>query len=188
MRAHLGGWYNVPMRDSSRHLFSRATYAGLAITTLLLLFPIVSLNAQGLSAESSAQTGDLRATIETSLRSDPSSVSLSQEEFEQLVDALVEVAEKQGVSAEDITWQPEEPAFGEEGAVDVSNSCGRVPAVLCALNEVFGFSGGSFVPLLLLFSSAALLLVLWAMLKMHHKHPQEVIPTPSEAESTSRIE
>src|SRR3989344_2924887 len=87
------------MRDSSRHLFSHITCAGLAITTLLLLFPIVSLNAQGLSAESSAQTGDLRATIETSLRSDPSSVSLSQEEFEQLVDALVEVAEKQGVSA-----------------------------------------------------------------------------------------
>jgi len=72
VRAHLGGWYNVPMRVSSRHLFSHITCAGLAITTLLL-FPVVSLNAQGLSAESSAQTGDLRATIETSLRSDPSS-------------------------------------------------------------------------------------------------------------------
>lgn len=171
------------MQTSARHPFHNVVYAGFAVA-ILLFSPMVTLNAQNLSVEETpARADDLRTTIENSLHSDPRSVALSQEEFNQLVDALVEVAEDQGVSAEDIVWQPEKFEFGGESAVDTKNEC-EIPIALCALNEAFGFSGGSFVPYLLFFSSAALLFVLWTMRKMHHRNPQEVMP-PGSAETPS---
>ena len=61
----------------------------------LLIVPVV-LHAQA--------SDDLRATIRAQLLSDPRTAGLSEEKLDSMVNLLAEEAQKQGVTASDITW------------------------------------------------------------------------------------
>ena len=124
-------------------------------------------------AQAQVEESELSATIRATLLSDPRSQDLSQEELNGLVEALVIEAEEEGITAEDIMWRPEEP--DPEPIVEEPDACGRLPKLLCNLNEAFGFSSGNLViPVLLLVSSTALLFVLGLMIQEHRRRtPQD---------------
>ena len=124
-----------------------------------------------LFAQGDYQT-ELRATIREAILADPRAGELSGEELKRTVELLASEADAEGVTAEDIVWRPEERMFNEGGASE--NTCGRIPVVLCILNEALGFSGGNvLMPLLLLLCSLALMFVLSAMIRMHHRDREE---------------
>jgi len=119
----------------------------------------------------SAKDDDLTATVRGAILSDPRSETMSQTEVDAMVNALVEEARVKGVTAEDIVWWPEEEGL-PGSAIEETDTCGRLPVFLCALNEAFGFSSDDLtMPLALFASSMVLLLVLSLMIKTHRSHP-----------------
>ena len=132
----------------------------------LLIVPVV-LHAQA--------SDDLRATIRAQLLSDPRTAGLSEEKLDSMVNLLAEEAQKQGVTASDITWRPVSPeSYATPAAV---GPCGRMPAPLCALNRAFGFDGSdSKIPVGLGIASAILLLLIGLTFEMKY-HPKPV-PLP----------
>jgi len=126
-----------------------------------------------------AQETELSQAIRTSLLADPRSQNLSEEEFDSMVEALTAAALKEGMTARDIMWRPEEPE-PEVSPEVVIDTCGNLPAFLCTLNESLGFSSGNImIPILLFLGSLALLFVLGLMVKMHHhSHSMPSAQTP----------
>ncbi|MBI4080114.1 hypothetical protein HY414_02735 [Candidatus Kaiserbacteria bacterium] len=118
-----------------------------------------------------AQESDLDATIRAAILSDPRSSQMTEAEIDAMVAALSQEAESQGVTPEDITWRPQDPAtFDQE--TSTAEGCGY-PAFICALNDAFGFSGYPLlIPLLLGITSALLLFVIGSiLLHIHGHHP-----------------
>lgn len=143
-------------------MYTKALRAGAIV---LLGFILVAAFATIAYAQ---EDSDLRATIRAAILSDPRSASMTQEEIDAMVTALASEAETQGVTSEDITWRPQDPATFDE--TQSSQACGY-PAYLCALNDAFGFSGSPLIiPLLLGISSALLLFVIGSILLHSHGH------------------
>ena len=132
-----------------------------------------------------AQGDELSASIRVSLLSDPQSAGLSQAELDALVEALAAEAREQGITATDILWRPSEPAsFGAGEATGMADTCGNMPPILCALNDALGFSGRNLIiPLLLFFSSAALIFVLSVMIHRHRQKLHTVEPSSPDSPS-----
>lgn len=127
-----------------------------------------------------AQSDDMAAAIRAQLAADPNSANLTEAQFEALVAELAQAARNEGITADDIFWSAEGTSFGANSAPQ-SDACVGIPTFLCMLNESFGFAGGSVLPLLFFLSSAALLLVLWLMIKHHRSAapmPSMRVPNP----------
>src|SRR5882724_6584307 len=83
-----------------------ATRVASLVSACILTMPFVAaLSTTVVSAQSS--DGDLRATVQALLLSDPRAAQLPQKEFDEMVNALVLAAEKKGLSARDISWRPQ---------------------------------------------------------------------------------
>ncbi|MBI4094115.1 hypothetical protein HY417_04075 [Candidatus Kaiserbacteria bacterium] len=118
-----------------------------------------------------AQSGaELEATIRAAVLSDPRSAEMTEADVDAIVSVLVTEAIEHDVSAEDITWRPEVPAPWSETADQPGAAC-SYGALLCALNDAFGFSDSFLlIPLLLAITSAILLFVIGSILLHHHGH------------------
>ena len=139
-----------------------SAYAGLVIALLLASIALTPVLF--------AQESDLAATIRAELLADPETASLSEAEMDAMVAALAAQAEEQGLTTQDIEWQPAETASQTQGVPEEADTCTGVPGFLCALNESLGFSGGNaLIPLWLFISSLALLFILTAMIKIYRK-------------------
>lgn len=120
-----------------------------------------------------AQEGaDLSATIREAILTDPRSSEMTETEIDAMVSVLAAEAEAQGVSSDDITWRPQDPATFAAGAEVSGETCGYA-AFLCALNESFGFDGSDpAIPIGLGISSALLLFIIGSiLLHIHGHHP-----------------
>lgn len=138
----------------------------LALCVSAILLPPRLASAQPASADSSAQAGDLRSTIRAELLSDPRTAGLLEADLEAMVEALANEAQKQGLTAHDITWRP---ASGQTSAAAAS-SCGNIPTPLCTLNQAFGFSGADpTLPVWLGIAVALLILLIGIMLELRHR-------------------
>ncbi|OGG54198.1 hypothetical protein A3H16_02645 [Candidatus Kaiserbacteria bacterium RIFCSPLOWO2_12_FULL_53_8] len=138
----------------------------LTIVIVMFLFAWIAL-AHVVQAQESS--GDLRATIRAELLSDPRTSSLSQAQIEEMVDVLLQEAQKQGVTSHDIQWRPApsaDPAEDSGSAV----ACGNVPSILCAMNTAFGFDGSDLkIPIGLAASSILLIVLIGLMIEEHRR-------------------
>ncbi|QQG38147.1 MAG: hypothetical protein HYS26_01160 [Candidatus Kaiserbacteria bacterium] len=137
-----------------------ATYAFLVFLALTLLVSFASF--------AYAQTDEeLRSTVRAAILSDPRSASMSEAEIDAMVEALSGQAAEQGVTASDITWQPQQSEFPATSKGEPT-SC-AYPTLLCSLNEAFGLSGSSILLPTALGVVSALLLAVVAMMIEHHR-------------------
>lgn len=110
------------------------------------------------------------ATIRTAILSDPRTAQMTEAEINQMVSALAQGAEEQGVTSYDITWRPQE--FSEETSAQAT--CGPLPAFFCMLTAAFGLDGSDVaIPFMLMVTSGILLFVIGAML--HHRYGQHPV-------------
>lgn len=159
----------------SVHMMSlRATLALLIAVACLSFAPAVL-----------AQEDPLSAAIRAAITADAENENLSEEEIDAIVEALARQAELDGVTADDITWRPQETTFtpteGEE-----QNTCGSMPSMVCALNKAFGFSGDNILIPALLFGLSVLLILAIAMAIHSHKHHAAIAKTPPPTINTPR--
>lgn len=134
------------------------------VLALLALTPLVS------RAQTAPPSGDLRATIRAELLSDPRTSGLSAVQLNAMVDLLSQQAQKQGMSAHDITWRPQNnETFGSGGGTPgTSNDCNGIPSIACILDEAFGFLGpDATIPFSLGMASMGLI---WILAEMIHRH------------------
>ena len=143
---------------------------------ILFALALVSSLFFGTNASAQVQEDELRATIRSEILSDERSRDMSETEVDLLVDALAGQAQAEGMTAEDITWQPSEDAAFEESA-----SC---EGFLCALNHAFGFDGSDYtIPIMLGACALALIFIIATILEYHHLHRKKMMqsavpPTP----------
>ncbi len=123
----------------------------------------------------SAQTNDatnseLRAAVETLLLADPRAASLPQQEFDEMVSALVAAAEKKGLTASEISWRPQPvSSYSQSASVGEIQACAD-NSILCMINEAFGFTGPDIsIPMWFGICSAILLLILGGMIEVHRR-------------------
>jgi len=129
-----------------------------------------------------ANADSLRATIKAALLSDPRTSGLSPAQIDAMVGILAQEAQRQGMTAGDITWRPSPtPTFGANaGDSTGATACGS-NSFLCRFNEAFGFAGNDpTIPFVLGASSMGLV---WILAEMLHRrrHPQfsQSATTPS---------
>lgn len=117
-----------------------------------------------------AQSQEREAVIRTMLLSDPRTASLSREQIEAIVQKLDVLAAQDGVSAADIVWRPEQD-YAYSVPDTAQDTCAAHDA-LCRVNAAFGFTGRDLtIPLWLALSSAALLIIIAAMIDLHYRTP-----------------
>lgn len=142
----------------------------IVVAALALLLPLVS----------HAQTSDLQATIRAELLSDPRTSSMTSAQLDAMVNVLSQQAQKQGITATDITWRPQPPV--PEGTQTASKaSCDG--NFTCIFDEAFGFVGpDSGIAFLLGMASMGLV---WILAEMIHrrKYPHVFAPPMPPASS-----
>lgn len=176
MRVHRGllGDSDIAQYDcimTSTNKLSLVTAAIFAVSILLI--------ASFASAQESANA-DLQATIRASIQADPRAAGMTETQLDQLAASLAQEAQAQGVSAEDILWRPTtvppEGAGEQLKGVPFMLSCGNENGMLCRINNALGFDGTNLLIPLALGIGAALLLLVLAILFMHHKHVEPKLP------------
>ena len=138
---------------------------GNVLRIIAIAIAVAWLAPLALHAQTATGSSDLRATIEAALLSDPRSSGMSQAQFEGMVDALTQQAQRQGVTAQDVGWRPQ----AQPGAAE--SACGGPPSFLCDLSTAFGFVGADpLISVALGITSALLLFVIGMLLHRlgHH--------------------
>ena len=160
-----------------RHILHIRAIALSLILAALIILALVAIIPRTVLAQSTAQD-ELRATIKAEILSDPRTTGLSQTQIDAIVDALTAEAQKEGLTAHDITWRPAQSAAAAQ--TTQTDTCGNVPAPLCALNQAFGFSGSDpTMSVWLGIAAALLILIIGIMLEMRHRQGAFVVPPQS---------
>ncbi|MBV9191270.1 MAG: hypothetical protein JOZ85_12350 [Betaproteobacteria bacterium] len=135
-------------------------------TLIKILAPLAFLAI--LAPQLALAQSDLKATIRAELLKDPRSAQMSPAQLDAMVELLANGAQKQGITAYDITWRPN----GEKAAsLEANPECGSMPGFLCTLNKAFGFDGSNvYIPLGLLITSGLLAFLLIELLHHHRAH------------------
>ena len=108
---------------------------------LVLLMALAVLLPRLSHAQAPAPQNDLRAVIHAELLGDPRTAGLSQAQLNTMVELLTKQAQKQGVTAHDITWRPQSAQSGPEGqSGEVMDVCGA-STFFCVIDEAFGLVG-----------------------------------------------
>ena len=122
-------------------------------------------------------SSDVRAAIRSELANDPRTAGFSETQINAMVDILLAQAQKDGLSASDITWQPQQAeTFDTEEGTATNETVGPCDSagVLCKFSEAFGFVGPlSIIPFILGATSMALI---WIFAEMLHKHRMRMHP------------
>jgi len=122
----------------------------------------VGLFTLPLLAHAQAPASDLSATIRAELLKDPRTASLSSAELDAMVSILASEAQRQGVTASDITWNPAADIVAE-----VVDACGDIPKFSCIFGLAFGFIGPDpTIPYILGVTSMGLV---WLLAEMIHR-------------------
>jgi hypothetical protein len=131
-----------------------------ALVSVITLFSFSIVSAQSSEEE-------MRVAVQALLLEDPRASVLPQNEFEDMVSALVVAAQKKGLSARDITWNPQ--PVSQSAAVGEIESCAQ-NSIACMINEAFGFSGPDMtIPIWFGICSAILILLLGGMIEIHRR-------------------
>lgn len=110
-------------------------------------------------------TQDLSSTIRAELLSDPRTSSLSQQQLDALVQVLSQEAQRQGVTAEQILWRPQQAEAQQGNVVSELAAC---DSIACIADQAFGFIGpDTFIAFLLGISAMGLI---WILAEMIHRH------------------
>lgn len=156
---------------------SQVLAAGTLLAILVLCAP-VALSAQTSGEATSPDTtenADLEVTIRAALLTDPRTAQMSEEEIDEMVAALAEGAQEQGITPHDITWRPQPPITteGEDAPC-------MMPAFFCTLGAAFGLDGSDVtMPIVLGIVSGILLFVIGALL--HHRYGHHPVAGKIEA-------
>ncbi|HUO50671.1 MAG TPA: hypothetical protein VMU25_03885 [Candidatus Paceibacterota bacterium] len=135
-----------------------------------------------LFAQAQTQAQDqLRATIKAEIMADPRSQSLSQAQIQSMVDTLASQAQKQGVTASQLTYRPAAPTTPSTENTQQQPTAQSCSDFMCAFSHAFGLDGSA--PLIVggLFITAILFIFLFSKLReMGHPHMQLSgdMPTP----------
>jgi hypothetical protein len=118
-----------------------------------------------------AQIDTLQEIIRAEIMKDARSQEIGPVDLDAMVAALAEAARSEGITAQDITWQPAQAVSTEyESATEREASCN----FLCQVNRIFGFAGNTYIiPLMLGVTSGIIILIVGSMLHRHHKHSIE---------------
>lgn len=143
-----------------------------ALATMLLTFAILISLALLVPAMGHAQTSaNLEATIRAELMSDPRTASLTSAQVEAMVSLLAQEAQRQGITASDITSRPS--SFAEE----MTDVCEGTPKVSCVFDVAFGLIGpDSTIPYILGATSMGLI---WLLAEMIHRRRYPAAPQPA---------
>jgi hypothetical protein len=150
------------MRSISRSLNAIALIGGAVLALFLFASPYMA------HAQTAAQD-NLRATIRAEITADPRSQSLSQAQINSMVDALAVQAQKQGVTADQLTYRATVPT-AQTSAPAPSQCTG---GFLCSVGAAFGFLGGdATIPVALFIVCVLFILIFSIMREMGHPHAQ----------------
>ena len=143
----------------------------IAIFAIACSLLCVSISHAQTSANANSNTNsnsELRATIFSQLLQDPRTQSLTPVQLNAMVDQLTAEAEKQHVSAQQITWHPrsDEAASTATEKEECSNK------YLCMFNDAFGFSTADDLSSAVVIGGLALILIILIYLirRHHHQH------------------
>jgi len=138
---------------------------GVRALQILLIGIVCMLTVLPLLVHAQATSSDLSATIRAELLSDPRTASLSAAQLDAMVQLLSQQAQKQGVTAQDITWRPQ-PAVASGASVPAQGeSCDG--NFTCVMDEAFGFIGpDASIPFFLGMASMGLI---WIIAEMIHR-------------------
>ncbi|PIR83867.1 hypothetical protein COU18_02190 [Candidatus Kaiserbacteria bacterium CG10_big_fil_rev_8_21_14_0_10_51_14] len=160
------------------------THSRSAILLVILLIVAFALPSTVGAQESESQ---VRAAVRAELMKDPRTAGFSEAQIDAMVDILVGEAQKNNLTASDITWQPQGDTFNvqnssSEGGV-VSETCDS-PRFLCLFSEAFGFVGPKTLIPLLLFQAASMGMV-WIFAEALYRHRMRMYPPISAETPTS---
>jgi len=143
-----------------------ALRTALACTVIALALVPLSTGAQTAAQDS------LRATIKAEIMADPRSSGMSQAQINAMVDSLAVEAQKQGITAQDLTApRPQVAQQQEAAAPPVTQACGA--GFFCTIDEAFGFLGSdSTIPVVFFIICALFVLIFSIMREMGHPHAQ----------------
>ena len=148
---------------------------GIRVTSVLVSTVLTLVFLAALTANTFAQTApadnEMQAAVRMLLLADPRAAGLPQAQLDEMVNALAKAAEKKGLTASEITWHPQPVSnFSQSASIGEIEHCDQ-DSILCMINEAFGFTGSDArIPVLLGICSAALVLVLGAMLEIRHRN------------------
>jgi hypothetical protein len=157
-----------------------------AATTAVLLVSLVALQGAFLPRAARADVAlgsDLQTTIRAQLLSDPRTTGLPAQQIDALVGILSGEAQKQGLTASDLTWHPQIPQSFITTASELApapSACGAAPWYLCIFGEAFGFLGFDVtIPYILGVASMGLVWVIAEMIHHRRKRAPEGTPVVS---------
>ncbi len=136
-------------------------------TIALVAVAIVLLAVLPHGAYAQQGADNLRATIQTSLLSDPRTAGLSEAQIAAIVDVLTQEAQNKGMTAYDIMWRPYDMQnIAENAEGQVADVCDP-SSILCTFNKAFGFAGSdTTIPIMLWITSMGLI---WILAEMLHR-------------------
>lgn len=150
-------------------------------SAFLLTILLIVAAALPFAVQAQESSADVRAAIRSELANDPRTSGFSEAQIDAMVDILLAEAQKDGLTASDITWQPAEAeTFDTQDASSsggVATSCDAY-GILCAFSDAFGFVGvgpHTITPFILGASSMALI---WIIAEMLHRHRMRM-PVPA---------
>ncbi len=142
--------------------------ARVRISVLAAAFVLVFALLPLLAHAQTSDTSDLKATIRAQLLLDPRSAQMPPAEFDAMVSALTEQAQKAGMTAKDIKWRPQLPPANTRGDTFLFKCDPN--SFMCSVSKAFGLDGGDLtIPIGLGISSALLVLILGTMMAVRHK-------------------
>ena len=116
---------------------------------------------------------DLVATIRQEIMKDPRTAQMSPAQIDQMVHVLTVTAQKEGITAHDMTWRPPVVAAPKLSFAEqlTHSPCSVIPFA-CAINMAFGFDDSyPQIPLTLALSAMALIAITGLIHHHHHtKH------------------
>ena len=143
-------------------------------TSLSRIFAIgivgLALIPMAASATTAASEGELRASIQAALLSDPRTDTLTPDQLDALVTALLEDSQAKHLKPMDVTYTPR--VVTNFGVTELSNQAGSCPLFSCAFARSFGLDGSDDFasPLLLLVSSGLRIMIIRRMFRNTHDH------------------
>ncbi len=147
-------------------------------TMTLVAVAAFALFTPHIARAQAAAPGSLPAVIRAELLSDPRTASLSQAQLDAMVSLLTKQAQKQGLTAADITWHPQPPVYSSAPAAPVASCSGDFT---CMMDEAFGLVGpDTTIPFSL---GAASMGLVWILAEMIHRRKYPHVSTPPVAPS-----
>jgi len=151
----------------ARFRSSRILLLAFCLAAFLSTIPLVT------RAQTTTQPDELHAAIMSQLVADPRTANIPPAELKVLVEALVQQAQAQQVSASDILWHPstfQEAAPAQQSSAEYFG-CSSELSAICPFSTAFGFAGDPndlAIPAGLFLASGLLLLVISRILRPQH--------------------